>query len=129
MLNLYRHDRVAIQTVFSADDRLSADAVNAHQLPVYVGLHSGPGDAVWVRPSDWEAKERVPDADAVLSRLVPQLDNVVSPLATSTSEGHLKPIVSWDGKVTMQPWDHSLRHVVGDVVHDRFSNAWAAVTG
>jgi hypothetical protein len=35
-----------------------------------------------------------------------------------------KPVISWDGKVTMTPADTSLAATTGDVVHSTFSAAW-----
>ncbi len=125
-LDAYRHADVMIQTVFSADKSLSVDDVTTPDLPIFVGELSGPGDAVWVRPSDWDMQHRSPDAAAALSRLTSKLGKKASTsLHGPPSEVGLRPIISWDGKVTLQPWDRNLQNVVGDVVHDRFSNAWA----
>jgi hypothetical protein len=37
--------------------------------------------------------------------------------------GPRRPVISWDGKVTMNPGDVGLTTVVGDVIHSKFSAA------
>ena len=114
-LDVYRHADVMIQTVFSADKSLSW-TMSLTQSADLRWRTAGPGDAVWVRPSDWDMASVSRCCGRPISpdfqRVRPHPD---VPIRGGPASHH-----RWDGKVTLQPWDRNLQNVVGDVVHDRF---------
>jgi len=122
-----RHDNVCVQLAYTARSDLDLTALKRHELQVFAGAPPPLIDAVWLKRSDHEHYLADQEATAALMAAAkscgvkPKLeaDNRPNVMGTSTR----RPVISWDGKVTMNPSDVSLRSVVGDVIASKFSAA------
>ena len=86
------------------------------------------GDGIWFRRTDHdhfqanqEARRRLEDVAEVLGLVADSGDESL-PRACPGAEA--TPVVSWDGKVTLCPWDRGLSNKVGEVTSDRLSRIW-----
>ncbi len=86
------------------------------------------GDGLWFRRTDHDhfqanaaARERLEEVAQVLG--IP-CDSGDESLPRRCPGALATPVVSWDGKVTLCPWDTSLHNKVGEVTSDRFSRLW-----
>ena len=97
---------------------------------IVVGRRPTAGDAIWIRRTDHghylgdQAADRALEAAA--SALGVPVDapdrgprRCQAPFRT--------PTVSWDGKVTLCPWDLQLENRVGEVIDGTFSQTWRGV--
>ncbi|MGB0641175.1 MAG: SPASM domain-containing protein, partial [Myxococcota bacterium] len=104
--------------------------ISACGLPVYTGQRPPHSDAVWVRRTDHDhfmANQKARAALASVARTLEteaDLGEESAPRCCTAPER--SPTISWDGKVTICPWDPSLANVVGDVVSSTFSAAWSS---
>ena len=98
--------------------------------PVRVGAFPSEGDAIWVRRTDHghylgdqEAAERL---EAVASALGMPLETPErGPRRCVAAER--TPTISWDGKITLCPWDRQLENRVGEVTSGSLSQVWRGV--
>ena len=123
-----RHAEVTIWRAHTARDGLDVGALRGIKTPVYAGEPPPMHDAIWIRRgshahylADQAATRALTDAAAALGIAV-QLGADNRPV--STPRVARTPVISWDGKVTMNPLDTGLTAVEGDVVHSTFSSAW-----
>ena len=124
-----RHGNVAIWQAHTARDGFDANAMSDAQTPIFAGEPPPMHDAIWIRRgshahylADQAATRALADVAAALEITVrhgPDNRPRPNPRVVRT------PIISWDGKVTMNPLDTGLTAVEGDVVHSTFSSAWA----
>lgn len=129
LLSSHRHEDVAIWRVHTARDGFDVDALNDPSMPIVAGEPPPMHDAVWIRRgshahylADQAATRALTEAAAALGVAVrhgPDNRPIANPRGIRT------PVISWDGKVTMNPLDTGLTAVQGDVVHSTFSSAWA----
>ena len=95
--------------------------------PLAVGRRPMRGDAIWIRRTDHGHYLGDQAADAALAAAAAALGvpvdgaergprRCVAPART--------PTVSWDGKITLCPWDTQLENRVGEVTSGTLSNAW-----
>jgi MoaA/NifB/PqqE/SkfB family radical SAM enzyme len=124
-----RHADVAIQTVFTAAEGFDPATARAVGVPIHPGHRPPAVDAVWIRRADHDqfqanqaARVHLVHAAEAVGHTMQMLDERGPRHCSAPSRS---PTISWDGKVTLCPWDHSLHNLVGDVVHDRFSAAWS----
>lgn len=100
-------------------------------LPIAVGRFPRDGDALWIRRTDHGHYLGDQQAREALQAAADQLGVPVdappdgprrcrAPFAT--------PTVSWDGKVTLCPWDIRLDNRVGEVTSARLSDIWRGTT-
>jgi MoaA/NifB/PqqE/SkfB family radical SAM enzyme len=99
--------------------------------PVIVAGRLPPGgDAYWLRRADPRSFLGDQAAEAALRAVAEALDAPLElPDATQPRRcrGPLEtPVVSWDGKVTLCPWDTGLENQVGEVTSGRLSEIWAS---
>jgi MoaA/NifB/PqqE/SkfB family radical SAM enzyme len=98
-------------------------------LPVVLGRRPGTGDALWLRRRDHDHFQANAEARDLLESLASQLDLEVDagderrPRRCSSPDR--TPVISWDGKVSLCPWDRQLDNRVGDVGDQPFSQIWA----
>ncbi len=86
------------------------------------------GDGLWFRRTDHDhfqanrqARRRLEDVAEILA--IP-CDSGDESLPRRCPGALATPVVSWDGKVTLCPWDRALSNKVGEVTSDRFSRIW-----
>ena len=129
MLDGHRHENVAIWKAHTARAGLNTEALHINGTPVYAGEPPPFKDAIWMRRgshahylADQEATRALNEVATALGVGV-RLKRDNRPVANP--ETHRNPVISWDGKVTMDPLDIGLSQVEGDVVHSTFSAAWS----
>ena len=93
-----------------------------------VGRLPEAGDAIWFRRTDHDHFQATADARMRLEELAEVLDvpcesGDESAPRKCTAVEHT-PTVSWDGKVTLCPWDVELQNKVGQVTDDVLSRIW-----
>ncbi len=98
------------------------------EASVAVGRLPETGDAVWFRRSDHDHFQATAQARERLEELGEILD---VPVDSGREDNPRRcpgvfatPTVSWDGKVTLCPWDVELDNKVGQVTDDRLSRIW-----
>ena len=100
--------------------------------PVVLGEPPGPdGDALWLRRTDHGHFQATAAAQAALDAAAEALGKTLTPADRGDEGGPRRcrapahtPTISWDGKLTLCPWDVLLDNRVGDVCHERFSAVW-----
>ena len=99
-------------------------------VPVRVGRFPADGDAIWVRRTDHghylgdqEAGARLAAAAEALGVPLDVADR--GPRRCVAAER--TPTVSWDGKITLCPWDVQLENRVGEVTSGTLSQVWRSV--
>jgi hypothetical protein len=68
-----------------------------------------------------EARERLEEVAEVLDI---KCDSGAETSPRRCPGAQATPVVSWDGKLTMCPWDHTLANRVGEVTSDSLSRIW-----
>jgi MoaA/NifB/PqqE/SkfB family radical SAM enzyme len=128
-LGQHRHADVFIQTAFTARADMEPTTLNPHGLPMFAGAPPPLVDAVWLRRHEQGHYVADQAATAVLVALAERCGVVPTLEADNRPDvigsGPRSPVISWDGKVTMNPGDVGLSSVVGDVIHSKFSEALA----
>lgn len=127
-LSVHRQPKVAIWNAHTATAGLDIHALHVNGTPVFAGEPPPFADAIWMRRgshahylADQAATQALNDVATALGVGV-RLKRDNRPVATP--DAHRNPVISWDGKVTMNPLDIGLSNVEGDVVHSTFSAAW-----
>ena len=124
-----RHSNVQLLVTSTASAGVDIAALRSFGLPIVLGDAPGSGDAVWVRRGSAGHYQADQAATAALSNIAAKLGQQLGLVQdrAPTMEGlvHRAPTISWDGKVTMDTHDVRLESPVGDVIHARFSDAWA----
>lgn len=127
-LHKYRHKNVAIWRTHTAHASLDPADIHVNGTPVFAGAPPPLSDAIWIRRgqhghylADQEATRALAHTARTLG-VEPSVEPDNRPVAEP--ETTRKPVISWDGKVTMTPADTSLAATTGDVVHSTFSAAW-----
>jgi MoaA/NifB/PqqE/SkfB family radical SAM enzyme len=126
-LGQHRHGDVFVQTAFTAQIDQDAASLNPQGLPVFAGDPPPLIDAVWLRRRNHghyladQAATAALVAVAESYGVVPILQTDNRPDVNGGGPG--QPVISWDGKVTMNPEDIGLTSVVGDVIHSKLSTA------
>ena len=101
-------------------------------VPVTLGRPpEGSDDALWIRRTDHGHFQATAAARAALQGAADDLGRPLDP-ADRGDEGAPRwcqapartPTVSWDGKVTLCPWDTQLENRVGDVCEGPLSETW-----
>ena len=128
LLAANRHADVAIWRAHTARDGFDVGAVRELKAPIFAGEPPPMRDAIWIRRgshahylADQAATRALTETAAALGVAVRSgADNrpLSNPRVVRT------PVVSWDGKVTMDPLDTGLTAVEGDVIHSTFSSTW-----
>lgn len=111
----------------SAGGGLGARVAALPAQPVVVGRRPTHGDAIWVRRTDHGHYRADLEADAALAAAATELGVPVSVPARGPRRclaPARTPTVSWDGKITLCPWDTQLENRVGEVTGATFSAAW-----
>ena len=134
LLRAHRGPAHRIVLVADAVPGLDAAAlVRAHPgFPVHAGpFPAGPGDALWLRRTDHADFRANAAARAALEAAAAAagLDPAAVPTGREDAPRRCQsprrsPVVSWDGKLTLCPWDTQLQAVVGDIVHGSFTGHW-----
>jgi MoaA/NifB/PqqE/SkfB family radical SAM enzyme len=129
-LEQHRRSGVTVLTAVTATQTLDLQGLDELGLPMRVGEMPIGSDAVWIRRGNaqhYAADAAATDALHAIAHTLGQSISVVRDnrpqVVVASSAG---PIVSWDGKVTMDPADYQLDSPVGDVVHSALSVAWRA---
>jgi MoaA/NifB/PqqE/SkfB family radical SAM enzyme len=104
--------------------RLRDPALVAGRLP------TGGGDAYWLRRSDPRSFVGDQAAEAALRELAQAVQAQLE-LPDSSQPRHCPgpwdtPVVSWDGKLTLCPWDQGIENQVGEVTSGRLSRVWSS---
>ena len=107
---------------------LSALPEPAQEMPVVLGGRPSEGDALWLRREDHNHFQE----NAVARRLLEEwAERLGLPAESGRENGerrcrapHTTPVISWDAKVTLCPWDTTLENQVGDVCDEPFSRIW-----
>ncbi len=117
-----------VRALHATADLDAAGLLRRHPgLPVAIGRFPRDGDALWIRRTDHGHYLGDQQARAALQAAADRLSLPVdappdgprrcrAPLTT--------PTVSWDGKVTLCPWDVRLDNRVGEVTSARLSDIW-----
>lgn len=130
-LSTARHSQVAIHIAVSATSDVDLEKISSCGLPVYTGQRPPHRDAVWVRRTDHDHfmanKAARENLAFVANALGTQADLGEENSPRLCTAPNRSPTISWDGKVTVCPWDPSLDNVVGDVIASTFSAAWSSV--
>lgn len=95
--------------------------------PVRVGQRPTEGDAIWIRRTDHGHYLGDQAADAALAAAAAALGVPVVAPEHGPRRCHAPartPTVSWDGKITLCPWDSRLENRVGEVTSGTLSAAW-----
>jgi MoaA/NifB/PqqE/SkfB family radical SAM enzyme len=128
MLFQHRHSDVAIWRAHTAHSRLNPTEVHVNGTPVFAGEAPPMADAIWMRRethdhylADQAATRRLKEVARAMG-VKAKIDGDNRPVADAATVRD--PIISWDGKVTMNRSDINLSAVEGDVVHSTFSAAW-----
>ena len=127
LIGQHRHNDVFIQTAFTAEIDMEPASLNPNGLPMFAGAAPPLIDAVWLKRRNHghyledQASTAALVAVAESCGVVPALEADNRP--DITGSGPRRPIISWDGKVTMSPGDFGLTSVVGDVIHSKLSVA------
>jgi hypothetical protein len=125
-----RHDQVVVQIATSATADQDLELLSSCGLPVAAGRRPRHRDAVWVRRTDHDHFQANQSARENLARVADALgldvDLGEEDRPRRCSAPDRSPTISWDGKVTLCPWDPGLDNVVGDVVASTFSAAWTS---
>ena len=130
LLTQFRHRGVQVITTYTAGKELDLSTLSQSSLPIRVGDLPSDRDAVWIRRASHEHYLADQAASAALLSVAESLG--LSPpqftdnRPTAVEKAPMTPIISWDGKVTLNPSDRLLARPVGDVVHSTLSAAWAA---
>ena len=88
------------------------------------------GDAYWLRRTDPrsfvgdQAAEQALRAAASAVGAATDLPDTTQPRRCPGPQR--TPVVSWDGKVTLCPWDQGIENQVGEVTSGRLSKAWSS---
>jgi radical SAM protein with 4Fe4S-binding SPASM domain len=92
------------------------------------GLGESSGDGILFLRSDHdhfqatkEARDRLEEVAEVLEI---KCDSGVESSPRRCHGAENTPVISWDGKMTLCPWDHTLANRVGEVTSDSFSRIW-----
>jgi len=95
---------------------------------VAAGVLPGEGDGIWFRRSDHDHFQA---NSAARTRLAEVAAALGIPAETGEERGprqcpgvHATPTVSWDGDITLCPWDVRVENKVGEVTSDRLSRVW-----
>ena len=93
-------------------------------------LPADAGDAYWLRREDPRSFVGDQAADQALRAVADQLGAVLSlpdPTQPRRCPGPRQtPVISWDGKVTLCPWDTGIENQVGEVTTGRLSAVWSS---
>ena len=129
-VNSVRQQHVVLQIAVSATSDVDVDRVSSFGLPIYVGHRPPACDAVWVRRTDHDHfmanNEARSHLAAVATALGVDAELGMEDEPRFCTAPERSPTISWDGKVTLCPWDPGLENVVGDVVASTFSSAWVS---
>ena len=118
------HQQDAWQHLERWNPRLREPALVAGQLA------SAGGDAYWLRRADPhsfvgdQAAERALRSVAAAVEASLELPDTRQP---RRCPGPIQtPVISWDGKVTLCPWDTGIENQVGEVTSGKLSNVWSS---
>jgi MoaA/NifB/PqqE/SkfB family radical SAM enzyme len=104
--------------------RLRDPAIVAGRLP------TGVGDAYWLRRADPrnfvgdQAAERALREVAAAVGAAVDLPDTTQPRRCPGPAG--TPVLSWDGKITLCPWDLGIENQVGEVTSGQLSRTWSS---
>jgi hypothetical protein len=95
---------------------------------IQAGVGQPDGDGILFRRSDHDHFQATKDARD-------RLEEVAEILETACDSGretaprrcpgaNATPVISWDGKLTLCPWDHTLMNRVGEITSDSLSRIW-----
>jgi len=97
-------------------------------LPVVLGRRPPTGDALWLQKRDYDHFQANAKARELLESLGIELGLDVDagdergPRRCSSPDR--TPVISWDGKVSLCPWDRQLDNRVGDIGDQPFTQIW-----
>jgi MoaA/NifB/PqqE/SkfB family radical SAM enzyme len=122
--------RVVLATHAEMGLDYAALAARYPAFPAVVGAFPDAGDALWIRRTDHGHYLGDQEARAELEAAA-QAVGVSPDLAPPSARRRCvaadrTPTVSWDGKVTLCPWDVRLDNRVGDVISGTFSEYWGS---
>ena len=129
-----RGDRLRMVPSWVVEGSVDAQGFSDTWLPrlrspwVAAGVLPPEGDGVWFRRSDHDHFQATAEARA---RLVGVAEDLGIPVDAGEEQGprhcpgvHATPTVSWDGDITLCPWDVRVENKVGEVTSDRLSRVW-----
>jgi len=130
-LEAHRGDATRIVLAQTVDGHLDVQELVSRfdAYPPVAGRLPALGDALWLRRSDHSnfrdnaaARTALASAAALLG-IDAELGVEDSPRQCRAPQR--SPIISWDGKISLCTEDRQLQQIVGDVIEERFSDAWS----
>jgi radical SAM protein with 4Fe4S-binding SPASM domain len=106
-----------------------AALVESHPgFPVVLGSRPRSGDALWLKRLDHDHFQANAEARILLESAAEQLglsvDSGDERRPRQCSAPLRTPVISWDGKVSLCPWDLQMENRVGDIGDESFSQIW-----
>ena len=95
---------------------------------IQAGVGQPAGDGILFRRSDHDHFQATKDARDRLEEVAEVLevpcDSGRETAPRRCPGANATPVVSWDGKLTLCPWDHTLMNRVGEITSDSLSRIW-----